>query len=1233
MQRTLRALLCSIALLYVFAGLLIAQTSPPSISLSSPSTTAWETDQSSIDLQGTAMAQSGLSNVLWVNQLGKRGVGAWTATGDRTANWEVRGIALRPGTNLITVTAVDSGNRSASLHLAINRKVVAGMLPQQPLAAHSGTWKNRPIVYQLWNGMAVIEGDIILGPAGLVGSGSTAPLPASMPAIKPDFAISYNSQFWPSVNGIFQVPYVITGSSPNLTTALNNFNQDFSGLIQFVSRSSQANYVNIMVQAGGGGEGFSNVGMIGGEQTLHCGDGCTVATWIHEMGHTIGLLHEHQRPDRANYITLNLANADLPNVPGNFTLFTYNYQTIGLFDYASVMEYAAFDFSKAGLPIIESIPPGIPLSNNVGYSAGDIDQIKRLYRATPSEVTVTTNPPGLKVVVDSITYTAPQTFSWTLNSMHTIDVPADPQTTTPNDGSTYAFGVWNDLGARSHTITVQPGAGSLTAPANKPAVTAYEANFIRLQPFAFLSPSVFPSGAGTVSVSPSPKSEYGGNFFTDRTLVTLTLVPTQGSGYNFYDWFNLPYPPSDNPHAFYIQAPTTQAQAVFVSTPVTIVGESITGPNTWNSGLAGSVDGGFAVLPTAFSPTYNGVAWNAGTSHTVAVNQTQSPVTTNVFYNWNNWSDGGAISHSVTQPSSGSQTVSASFTPFYAFYTVPAPLGGPNSSCYGGAATSPIGTPYPANTVFNFYEDGTSVTATATANSNYPGMVFAGWTGSLSGNTNPQMTTIHDQFVPTANFNTISTPITITSLSPAAAPASSSALDVTINGTGFTSNTTFVYWNNSFRSSSYVSPTQLTLHLNAGDLANPGGQDVFVGNYITNTSKSTCGVGAEASFMVTTAQPQPSSVALTSSKNPSTFGDNVIFTATVTAASGTPTGTVTFKDGTTTLATVALSAGKAAFTASTLAGGTHSITAVYGGSVSYVASTSPVLSQVVNKQATSTAVVSSLNPSTFGKAVTFTATVKAASSGTPTGTVTFKDSMTTLATVALSSGKAAYTTSTLTGGTHSITAVYGGSVSYVGSTSPVLSQVVNKQATSTAVVSSLNPSTFGQSVTFTATVKAASSGTPTGTVTFKDSVTTLATVALSTGKAAFTTSTLAGGTHSITAVYGGSVSYVASTSPVLSQVVNKQATSTAVVSSLNPSTSGQSVTFTATVKAASSGTPTGTVTFKDSMTTLATVALSAGKATYTTSTLTGGTHSITAVYGGSVSHAGSTSLALTQTVH
>jgi hypothetical protein len=92
-------------------------------------------------------------------------------------------------------------------------------------------------------------------------------------------------------------------------------------------------------------------------------------------------------------------------------------------------------------------------------------------------------------------------------------------------------------------------------------------------------------------------------------------------------------------------------------------------------------------------------------------------------------------------------------------------------------------------------------------------------------------------------------------------------------------------------------------------------------------------------------------------------------------------------------------------------------------------------------------------------------------------------------------------------------------------------------ATTTTLASSPNPSTFGQAVTFTATVKA-TSGTPTGTVTFKDGTTTIGTGVLSAGKATFKTSKLAKGIHSITAVYGGSITDLGSASPVLKQTVN-----------------------------------------------------------------------------------------------
>ena len=380
------------------------------------------------------------------------------------------------------------------------------------------------------------------------------------------------------------------------------------------------------------------------------------------------------------------------------------------------------------------------------------------------------------------------------------------------------------------------------------------------------------------------------------------------------------------------------------------------------------------------------------------------------------------------------------------------------------------------------------------------------------------------------------------------------------------------------------------------------------------------------------------STSLGSSLNPSAYGQAVTFTAVVTQSSGTivPTGTVILKDGSASFATITLNNGQAAFTTTKLYGGAHPITAVYAGNTNFSGSISPVLTQTVSAIATSTSVTSSPNPSTYGQAVTFTTTVTP-SAGTiaPAGTVIFKDGSTNLGGRALSNGQAAFTIATLSGGVHAITVVYVGNTNFTASTSPTLAQTVNQIDTSASVTSSLNPSTFGQSVTLTAAVTPNSGTTaPAGSVTFKDGNTALATRTLSNGQAMYTTATLSAGGHSITVVYLGNANFTGSASPVLTQTVNPLNTGTTLVSSLNPSTLGQSVTFTATVTPSSgTATPNGSVTFMDGATTLGTKTLSSGKAAFATTSLTVGAHSITAVYGGGTNFNGSTPPPLTQTVN
>ena len=363
---------------------------------------------------------------------------------------------------------------------------------------------------------------------------------------------------------------------------------------------------------------------------------------------------------------------------------------------------------------------------------------------------------------------------------------------------------------------------------------------------------------------------------------------------------------------------------------------------------------------------------------------------------------------------------------------------------------------------------------------------------------------------------------------------------------------------------------------------------------------------------------------VTSSLNPSTAGQSVTFTATVTGSS--PIGTVTFSDGSTALGTGTVdSSGNAVLSTSALSVGLHTVTAAYGGDTSNAASVSDALTQTVNLAGTTTTLASSLNPSTFGQAVTFTAVVTGSS---PTGNVTFSDGGAALGTGTVDgSGSAALTLSTLAVGLHTVTAAYVGDGSNAASDSAPLTQTVRQVTTITTLASNFNPSMFSRSVTFTATVSGSS---PTGIVTFSDGSTTLGTGTVDgSGNAVLSTSALSVGPHTVTAAYGGDADNTVSVSVPLTQTVIRVTTTTALTSSLNPSAVGQSVTFTAAVTGSS---PTGAVTFTNGGATLGTGAVSGGVATLTTAALTAGSHTLAAVYGGDANNAPSTSPPLTQVV-
>jgi len=198
---------------------------------------------------------------------------------------------------------------------------------------------------------------------------------------------------------------------------------------------------------------------------------------------------------------------------------------------------------------------------------------------------------------------------------------------------------------------------------------------------------------------------------------------------------------------------------------------------------------------------------------------------------------------------------------------------------------------------------------------------------------------------------------------------------------------------------------------------------------------------------------------------------------------------------------------------------------------------------LLNASGNSNTLASSVNPSAATQTVALSATVAATVRGVtavPTGSVTFLDGGTTLGSSTINNGVATYNASALAVGAHNLTAQYSGDANFQATTSTTLSQLVILAADSTAVASSLNPAGAGQSVTLSAAVSPATSGvtgTPTGNVTFSDGATVLGSAAVSNGVAHFVTSSLAVGTHSISAQYAGDTNFAASSSNAFSQVV------------------------------------------------------------------------------------------------
>jgi hypothetical protein len=477
------------------------------------------------------------------------------------------------------------------------------------------------------------------------------------------------------------------------------------------------------------------------------------------------------------------------------------------------------------------------------------------------------------------------------------------------------------------------------------------------------------------------------------------------------------------------------------------------------------------------------------------------------------------------------------------------------------------------------------------------------------------------------------------------------------------------------------SATFTTSTLNAGTDAIKA---VYAGdpNFATSTSKPVSQVVNKA----TTA------TSLVSSLNPSNAEQSVTFSASVAPElSGKVTGTVSFYNGTTLLKTVGLSGGTAKYTTNTLTPGMYTIEATYNGSTSFEGSSASLI-QTVNSRSSLplTQPVNSVPDLTGAQRFTdmprsaiearksntrpqydyplCPSTTKALVYGTTyvtqpltvygvmdmsqgcddqtfnyyfcQGTITFSDYVdghkNLLGTGSPIGGNnpctRVFNTSSLTAGTHVIVADFEGNPDYRRSSGDVTVEI-NTWPTTTTVISSQNPSAYGQDVTFTVTAAGGIENAPTGKVSISDGGVVLGTAALNgNGAATFTVKKLPAGTNSITAEYHGDGLSAQSTSAVLNQIVNPASTLIGISSQHNPASVGETITFTAGVVSPTGGIPTGTVTFSAGGTTLGTIALNERTAKISTAALPAGYTTITATYNGDPDFT-SSSASLIQTVN
>ena len=574
---------------------------------------------------------------------------------------------------------------------------LAAVLPAQTEPETGWAQLNgRLIRYQIREGFAVVQGDIIIGTAAQAEAVQGSPLRGQAGPLASVLNFPVGAQKWPNAT----MPYVIDSNIPTPQRILDGIaHWNTKTPFHIAPRTTEANYVHFVRSTTLDAACSSYVGMIGGSQTIMTTDGCAASSVIHELGHAWGLEHEQVRADRNANVTVLYQNMDKRFI-NNFDQQLTSSRDTGYYDFDSIMHYGPTGFTRNGLDSIETVPVGIPIGQRNGLSAGDIDGILRTYGLTPTATTITTVPSGLPIIVDGVSAVSPKAFDWAAGSTHTIAVSIREG---PNDPR-YVFVRWSDGGDVSHTITASSGQ------------TVFCAVFQTQHKFSY----DVGSGSGTVNAAPDSVD----GFYPERQPVRVTAASAEGS--QFIRWSgttNLQaagYSVSATDAIVEVLTPNTQYLGTFSALPLTTI-------DSVPHGRIIVIDGTSYLTPVRF-------VWTPGSTHSLDLTASQTFGNNTVHYQFTGW-DNGSSATARTVTAGNNLVFTANFSTKYLLTT--------SNIGPGGVSVSPT-------SVDGYYDAGAKVLITAVPAA---GSSLRYWLGDFSGGTLQQTLTMDDQRDVTAYFN------------------------------------------------------------------------------------------------------------------------------------------------------------------------------------------------------------------------------------------------------------------------------------------------------------------------------------------------------------------------------------------------------------------------------------------------------------------------------------------------